>query len=87
MGSRLTKLSSRPPKGKRSLILLATFALSLGAQTRQTGYTPGQLTAYQQLTRDIYKQLIEINSGDKTGSVTPAAVAMAQRFRDNMGTS
>jgi acetylornithine deacetylase/succinyl-diaminopimelate desuccinylase-like protein len=57
-------------------------AASAGAQTRQTGYTAGALTAQQQLTRDIYRQLIEINTGDKTGSVTPAAVAMAQRFRD-----
>ena len=67
---------------KRTLILLLAVSLPLSAQVRQTGYTPGQLTAHQQLTRDIYKQLIEINSGDKTGSVTPAAVAMAQRFRD-----
>ena len=67
---------------KRASILLAASALSLGAQTRQTGYTPGVLSPQQQLTREIYKQLIEINSGDKTGSVTPAAVAMAQRFRD-----
>jgi acetylornithine deacetylase/succinyl-diaminopimelate desuccinylase-like protein len=64
------------------LILLAASTLPLGAQVRQTGYTPGTLTPHQQLTREIYKQLIEINSGDKTGSVTPAAVAMAQRFRD-----
>lgn len=67
---------------KRSLILLAAIALPLGAQSRQTGYTSGQLTPDQQLTREIYRQLIEINTGDKTGSVTPAAVAMAQRFRD-----
>jgi acetylornithine deacetylase/succinyl-diaminopimelate desuccinylase-like protein len=67
---------------KRALIFLATSVLPLGAQVRQTGYTPGALTPHQQFTREIYKQLIEINSGDKTGSVTPAAVAMAQRFRD-----
>ena len=67
---------------KRSLIFIAALALPLGAQTHRTGYTAGALTAQQQLARDIYKQLIEINSGDKTGSVTPAAVAMAQRFRD-----
>jgi acetylornithine deacetylase/succinyl-diaminopimelate desuccinylase-like protein len=66
----------------RRLALLVACALPLGAQVHQTGYTPGQLTPHQQLTRDIYKQLIEINSGNKTGSVTPAAVAMAQRFRD-----
>ncbi|HMC55273.1 MAG TPA: M20/M25/M40 family metallo-hydrolase [Gemmatimonadaceae bacterium] len=65
-----------------SALLSAVIALSAGAQTRQTGFTAGSLTTQQQLTRDIYKQLIEINSGDRTGSVTPAAVAMAQRFRD-----
>ena len=67
---------------KRALILLAASTFPLGAQVGNTGYTPGQLTPHQQLTRDIYKQLIEINTGDKTGSVTPSAVAMAQRFRD-----
>jgi acetylornithine deacetylase/succinyl-diaminopimelate desuccinylase-like protein len=45
-------------------------------------YTPGALTADQQLARDIYKELIEINTGVTTGNVTTAAVAMAKRFRD-----
>jgi len=67
---------------KHSLFVVAALAFPLAAQTRPTGYTAGQLTAHQQLTRDIYRQLIEINSGDKTGSVTPAATAMAQRFRE-----
>ena len=67
---------------KRALIFLATSALPLSAQVRQTGYTAGALTPHQQLTREIYKQIIEINSGDKTGSVTPVALALAQRFRD-----
>src|SRR5437773_9678543 len=67
---------------KRALILLAASTLPLGAQVRQTGYTAGALTPHQQLTREIYKQIIEINSGDKTGSVTPVALALAQRFRD-----
>ena len=67
---------------KRALLLTLILAAPLGARTMQTGYTPGQLTQHQQLTREIYKQLIEINSADKTGQVTSAAVAMAQRFRD-----
>ena len=45
-------------------------------------YTPGALTADQQVAHDIYKELIEINSGVTTGNVTTAAVAMAKRFRD-----
>ncbi len=34
------------------------------------------------LARDIFKQLIEINTADSVGSVTAASEAMAQRFRD-----
>ena len=39
------------------------------------------LPAGQAAARDIYKQLIEINTVDKTGNVTTAAEAMRQRFR------
>src|SRR4051794_16399961 len=35
----------------------------------------------QQLARDIFKQLIEINTTDSTGDNTRAAEAMAVRFR------
>src|SRR5258708_16363859 len=38
--------------------------------------------ATKKLSHDIFKQLIEINSTDSIGSVTAAAEAMAQRFRD-----
>ncbi len=36
----------------------------------------------KQLSRDIFKELIEINTTDSVGSVTTAAEAMARRFRD-----
>ena len=36
----------------------------------------------KQLSHDIFKQLVEINTTDSVGSVTAAAEAMAQRFRD-----
>src|ERR1700731_5161479 len=36
----------------------------------------------KQLPRDIFKQLIEINTTDSVGNVTTASEAMAQRFRD-----
>src|ERR1700688_1607893 len=36
----------------------------------------------RKLSHDIFKQLIEINTPDSVGSVTAAAEAMAQRFRD-----
>lgn len=38
--------------------------------------------ASHRLAHDIFKQLIEINTTDSVGSVTAAAEAMAQRFRD-----
>ena len=38
--------------------------------------------ATNQLARDIYKQLIEINTTDSVGSTTVAAEAMAKRLRD-----
>ena len=39
------------------------------------------LAPHQQLARDIYRQLVETNTADSTGSVTAAAEAMAERFR------
>jgi acetylornithine deacetylase/succinyl-diaminopimelate desuccinylase-like protein len=36
----------------------------------------------RQLARSIFEQLVEINTTDSVGNVTPAAEAMAQRFRD-----
>ncbi|HET9743675.1 MAG TPA: M20/M25/M40 family metallo-hydrolase [Terriglobales bacterium] len=38
--------------------------------------------ATRQLSHDIFKQLIEINTTDSVGNVTTAAEAMAQRLRD-----
>jgi acetylornithine deacetylase/succinyl-diaminopimelate desuccinylase-like protein len=38
--------------------------------------------ATNKLARDLYKQLIEINTTDSVGSTTVAAEAMAQRLRD-----
>ena len=56
-------------------IVLTAFALSpLGAQLRP-------LNAQQKLAREIYKDLVEINTVDSVGSVTKAAQAMARRFR------
>src|SRR4030095_2219781 len=75
---RLMRHSIRP-----ALAALATcLTLPLGAQTRTPIYTPGKLNTNQQCAHDIYKELIEINTAMTTGSVTPAANAMAKRFRD-----
>ena len=62
--------------------LSVCLAFPVGAQSRTPIYTPGSLTANQQLARDIYKELIEVNTGVTTGDITKAAVAMAKRFRD-----
>ena len=49
-----------------------------------TGALYAQLDdATKQLSRDIFKQLIEINTTESVGSVTRAAEAMAQRFRES----
>src|SRR5215472_1579644 len=40
------------------------------------------LDPVNQIARDIFKQLIEINTTDSVGNVTTAAEAMAQRLRD-----
>ena len=53
--------------------IASVFALSLQAQLND---------ATKQLARDIYKQLIEINTTDSVGSTTVAADAMAKRLRD-----
>src|ERR1700754_2300123 len=53
-------------------VLLAAFVSSASAQT---------LTPHQKLARDVYSELISINTVDSVGSVTKAAEAMAARFR------
>src|SRR5688572_24633986 len=60
---------------------VVSFPPALAAQPRTPIYTPGTLNANQQLAREIYKELIEINTGVTTGNITTAAVAMAKRFR------
>lgn len=61
--------------------ILAASSVSY-AQRSAPVYSPGQLTPNQQLARDIYKELIEINSGVTTGNVTTATQAMAKRLRE-----
>lgn len=65
-------------------LLFAVPLLSLAAQQpspQRQIYRPGALTPNQQLARDVYRELIEINTAVTTGNVTKAAVAMADRFR------
>jgi len=63
-----------------ALLCAALGAAPAPAQTPV--FAPGALKPHQQLAREIYKELVEINSGVTTGNVTTAANAMAKRFRD-----
>ncbi len=64
---------------KRFLILACAVALSCGVTLAQT---QPALSPEHQSARDIFKQLIEINTTDTpAGNVTTAAEAMAARFR------
>src|SRR5437764_14548991 len=57
----------------------ARFAILLVAAANVAGAQG--LTAHQRLAREIYSELISINTVDSVGSVTKAAEAMAARFR------
>jgi len=57
--------------------LLALLCLSPTVAIAQTSLTP-----HQRLAREVYSELISINTADSVGSVTRAAEAMAKRFRD-----
>ncbi len=61
--------------------LFRVVALSFAAAT-WLGAQQKPLTPNQQMAHDIYKELIEINTSVWTGNTTPAAQAMAKRFRD-----
>jgi acetylornithine deacetylase/succinyl-diaminopimelate desuccinylase-like protein len=69
-----------------ALLSVCALTTPLVAQTpaRQPAkiFTPGALTADQQIAHDIYKELIELKSVVNSGNVTEAAVAMAKRFRE-----
>lgn len=64
----------------RHLGLLAIGLLTVLSQG--TSAQIGQLSAHQNLARDIYKELIEINTTHSVGSTTEAAEAMAKRLKD-----
>ena len=64
------------PQRKHWMIVLC-ISLGLGFSS----FAQGQEDIKQQ-SRDIFKQLIEINTTDSVGNVTTAAEAMAKRLRD-----
>ena len=61
---------------------LAVSVTSLCLAVTGIARAQGPLTPRQQAARDIYAELVSINSADSVGSVTKAAEAMAKRFRD-----
>jgi acetylornithine deacetylase/succinyl-diaminopimelate desuccinylase-like protein len=64
----------------KTSILFFYFALFLALSC---SYSLAQVDdATRQLSHDILKQLIEINTTDSVGNVSTASEAMAQRFRD-----
>jgi acetylornithine deacetylase/succinyl-diaminopimelate desuccinylase-like protein len=64
---------------KKPILALACAFVSLGLAASAQ---PGGLSPEHQLARDIFRQLIEINTTDTpSGNVTTAAEAMAARFR------
>ncbi|MGA9356356.1 MAG: M20/M25/M40 family metallo-hydrolase, partial [Terriglobales bacterium] len=65
-----------------SALLCLVFPLLLAIQQANAQKTVQPDEATHRLAHDMFKQLIEINTTDSVGSVTAAAEAMAQRFRD-----
>ncbi len=64
----------------RLTLALALVANSVGAQAVAPA-GPTTLNAHQRLAREVYKELVEINTVDSVGSVTKAVEALAARFR------
>ncbi|HEY6828401.1 MAG TPA: hypothetical protein VI259_16185, partial [Gemmatimonadaceae bacterium] len=58
------------------LLSVALLTIAAGAARAQSSLTP-----HQRLAREVYSELISINTADSVGSVTRAVEAMAKRFR------
>lgn len=60
-------------------VFLSALAIALGLGGSLSAQPPA---AHQQLTREIYKELVELNTSESVGNTTVAAEAMAKRLRD-----
>jgi acetylornithine deacetylase/succinyl-diaminopimelate desuccinylase-like protein len=67
-----------------TVVLVASACVTpLLAQTTATPAPgPATLSAHQRLARDVYEELVEINTSDSVGSTMKAVEAMAARFRE-----
>jgi acetylornithine deacetylase/succinyl-diaminopimelate desuccinylase-like protein len=71
-------------KARIQRIILAIFIGAMGASFATSSASYGQskpLSSWQQLARDIFEELININTTDSRGSTTKAAEAMAARLK------
>ena len=86
----MTRRAGRPPDSRRRRrrykepsIEISELVIDARDFYSWQSTSPAQIDdATRQLSHDIFKQLIEINTTDSVGNVTTAAEAMAQRFRD-----
>jgi acetylornithine deacetylase/succinyl-diaminopimelate desuccinylase-like protein len=65
----------------RVLARLALVACVPAALAAQAPAAPATRSPHERLAREIYEELVEINTADSVGSVTRAVEAMARRFR------
>src|SRR5215467_3709353 len=67
---------------RRLLVLALVLAVVVIAPVSRTGLDaqPAALAPHQQLLREIYQELIEINTTNSVGDNTKAAEAMARRL-------
>src|SRR5258708_23139376 len=67
---------------RRVLVLAAVVAAVVASPASRPGprAQPAALAPYQQLLREIYQELIEINTTNSVGDNTKAAEAMARRL-------
>ncbi len=68
-------------RGAYRVLASALFAIVGASAAQLSSAQPQPLPTHIQLLRDIYKELIEINTTDSVGETTRAATAMAVRLR------
>src|ERR1041384_6668111 len=70
-----------PPHDRRPCMNHVAAILGMAAILCPSAARAEVDAATRKLAHDLFKQLVEINTTDSTGSVTAASEAMAQHFR------